>query len=51
MTTNEEKLLRLVRESDNPDAALLDAVKIILSVLQQPPASAESSPADTEKRS
>ena len=51
MTTNEEKLLRLVRESDNPDATLAYAVKIILSVLQQLPASAESSPADTAKHS
>lgn len=51
MTTNEEKLLRLVRESADPDAALAYAVKIILSVTRQLPASGESSPADTAKRS
>lgn len=51
MTANEEKLLRLVRESSSPDDTLALAVEIILSVTQQPPASAESSPADTVKHS
>ena len=51
MTANEEKLLRLVRESSSPNDALVLAVEIILSVTQPLPSSEESSPADTVKRS
>ena len=51
MTANEEKLLRLVRESSNPEAMLASAIVIILSVIQPLPSSVVSSPADTAKRS
>lgn len=51
MTANEERLLRIVREADDPDAMLAYAVKVILSVLQQPQAYEGSSLADTETHS
>lgn len=35
MTENERELIRLIRENDNPDEAILVAVSAILSVLGQ----------------
>ena len=36
MTENERELIRLIRENDNPDKALLKAIDIILlSLVQQ----------------
>lgn len=35
MTTNEQELLTLIREHENPEQALLTAVLIIGSVLEQ----------------
>lgn len=35
MTTNERKLISLIRENENPEQALLTAVLIIGSVLEQ----------------
>lgn len=51
MTHNEERLINIIRGAKNPDTALAEAVRIILLVTQQLPASGVSSPADTEKRS
>ena len=35
MTENEIKLINLIRENDNPDEAIVTAVNIILSFLEQ----------------
>ena len=35
MTENERKLINLIRENDNPDEAILTAVNIITSFLEQ----------------
>jgi hypothetical protein len=36
MTDNELKLIELIRENDNPEEAILTAVSIITSFLEQP---------------
>ena len=36
MTENELKLLKLIRESDNPEQALIIAIEILISYLTQP---------------
>ena len=36
MTNNEIKLLNLIRDNDNPEQALLTAIEIIISCLEQP---------------
>ena len=36
MTNNEIELLNLIRENDNPEQALVIAIKIIISYLTQP---------------
>ena len=36
MTENEIKLIELIRENDNPEEAILTAVSIITSFLEQP---------------
>ena len=36
MTENELKLLKLIRENDNPEEAIIKAVSIITSFLEQP---------------
>ena len=36
MTDNELKLIELIRENDNPEQAILTAVNIITSFLEQP---------------
>jgi hypothetical protein len=36
MTENELKLIELIRENDNPDEAIVTAVNIITSFLEQP---------------
>jgi hypothetical protein len=51
MTHNEQLLINIIRGANDPDAALAEAVRIILSVTQPLQASAESSPADTVKHS
>jgi hypothetical protein len=48
MTTNELRLIALIRGAEHPDAALQTAVNIILSVLQLPQSSEVSSPDDEE---
>ena len=35
MTHNEEELIRLIRENDNPERALMTAVLIVLGYLKQ----------------
>jgi hypothetical protein len=39
MTANEIALIKLIRENDNPEQALVTAVDIILSFLEQPESS------------
>jgi hypothetical protein len=51
MTHNEQLLINIIRGANDPDAALAEAVRIILLVTQPLQASAESSPADTVKHS
>lgn len=43
MTENEKELIRLIRENDNPDEAILVAVSAILSVLGLPESCQEPS--------
>lgn len=45
MTRNEEELLRLIHENDNPEQALMMAAAIILADLKQHESSAKPSPA------
>ena len=35
MTNNEKELIRIIRENDNPEQAMLIAVETILSFLEQ----------------
>jgi hypothetical protein len=35
MTSNEQELIKLIRENDNPEQALLTATEIIISFLKQ----------------
>lgn len=35
MTNNERELLKLIRENDNPEQALMTATNIIISFLKQ----------------
>ena len=41
MTENEIKLIELIRENDNPEQAIITAVSIITSFLEQPQSSEE----------
>lgn len=45
MTENERKLINLIREADNPDEAILTAVSIITSFLEQEKSSVIQAPA------
>ena len=45
MTDNEQKLIRIIRESNDPEAALVIAVGIITDYLRQPELYRESFPA------
>ena len=45
MTENELRLIKLIRENDNPDEAMLTAVNIILSFLEQPESFGVQAPA------
>ena len=36
MTKNELELLNLIRENDNPEQALIIAIEILISCLEQP---------------
>lgn len=36
MTENELRLLKLIRENDNPEQALITAIEILISCLTQP---------------
>lgn len=36
MTNNEIELLNIIRENDNPTQALITAIEIIISCLEQP---------------
>jgi hypothetical protein len=47
MTHNEQLLINIIRGAKDPDAALSEAVNLILLVTQQHQASEGSSPADT----
>ena len=46
MTENEYELIRIIRENDNPETALVTAVKTILSYLKQHESSQEQAAAD-----
>ena len=35
MTANEKELIKLIRENDNPEKALVTAVEVILTYLKQ----------------
>lgn len=43
MTKNEEELLRMIRENDNPELALMTAATIILGYLKQHESSSKPS--------
>lgn len=43
MSENEQELITIIRENDNPEQALLVAVEVILSFLVQPESSQEPS--------
>lgn len=45
MTENEKELIRMVRENDNPERALMTATVIILGFLKQHGSSEEQVPA------
>lgn len=49
MTTNETKLINIIRESKEPAEALLIAVDVILSFLQQQKSSEGQAPADLQE--
>ena len=36
MTTNELKLLSIIRENDSPEQALITAIEVIIKYLEQP---------------
>ena len=44
MTENEIKLINLIRENDKPDEAIVTAVNIILSFLEQEKSSVRQAP-------
>ena len=44
MTENEKELIRIIRENDNPEQALLTATVIILDFLKQHESSEEQVP-------
>ena len=46
MTENELKLIKLIRENDNPEQALMTATLVILDYLKQHESSEEPSVAD-----
>ena len=46
MTANEQELINLIRENDNPEIALVTAVESILSFLAQLGSSQEQAVAD-----
>ena len=48
MTDNERKLIKLIRENDNPQQALLTAIDIILLTLVQQKSSEEQAAADLQ---
>lgn len=41
MTANEQELIKIIRENDNPEKALVTAVEVILSYLAQHESSEE----------
>ena len=45
MTANEKELIRIIRESDNQEQALMTATAIILDFLKQHVSSEEQAPA------
>ena len=45
MTDNEKELIKLIRENDNPEQALMTAAVIILGFLKQHESSEEQVPA------
>ena len=45
MTDHEKELIKLIRENDNPEQALLTAAVIILGFLKQHESSEEQAPA------
>ena len=45
MTENEKELIRIIRENDNPEQALMTATVIILGFLKQHGSSVEQAPA------
>lgn len=46
MTTNEKKLINIIRESDDPAAAIMTASVVILGYLKQLESCSEQDPAD-----
>ena len=50
MTANEKELVRIIRESENREQAMLTAVEIILSVLMRPESFEEQVSAGLQER-
>ena len=48
MTDNEKELIKLIRENDNPEQALMTASVIILDFLKQHESSEEQAPASLQ---
>jgi hypothetical protein len=46
MTDNEKKLIKIIRENDNPEQALMTAAVIIVNYLKQHESSEEQAAAD-----
>lgn len=51
MTENEKELLRIIRENDNPERALMTATLIVLGYLKQHGSSEEQAAADLRELS
>jgi hypothetical protein len=51
MTTKEKELIQLIRDSDDPEKAILTAVEIITEFLRQGESAQEHGPADLREPS
>ena len=51
MTDNERELLNTIRQSKNPEKALIMAISIITNYLKQPLSFEEREPVDLQERS